>query len=203
MAVVCDTDYKVSLKVNSKIHLRCVKTSGIMFQEQCRSLFEEFDQNVALLSLCFCRRFRSLWITAQVSSVPWPIGSSGRGGGHMRDDVLKFIIAAAHKINDIGRSLVAYGPCANGDGRVVVIKLSPAWSFLGISWTGWVLYVPVLREEVVKCVTSVERYYFALLKPGKRYHHLTHKAPQATCILVTMSIIDTFTCTCAAVLILA
>ena len=61
------------------------------------------------------------------------LGRRGGGGGHMRDDVLKFIIAAAHKINVIVRSLVAYGPCTNGDGRVVVIKLSPAWSSLGIS----------------------------------------------------------------------
>ena len=36
--------------------------------------------------------------------------------------VLKFIIAAAHKIDVVGKSKVAYGPAINGDGCVVAME---------------------------------------------------------------------------------
>ena len=37
-------------------------------------------------------------------------------------EVLKFTIAAAHKIDVVGKSWVAYGPSTNGDGCVVVME---------------------------------------------------------------------------------
>ena len=37
-------------------------------------------------------------------------------------EVLKFTIAAVHKIDVVGKSKVAYGPATNGDGCVVAME---------------------------------------------------------------------------------
>ena len=58
-------------------------------------------------------------------------------------EILKFTIAATHKINVIGRSHVAYGPSSNGDGCVVVLEClmrDPAFRIIGGLKRGAPLY---------------------------------------------------------------